>query len=77
MNMKMQNLKPNLKEEKGTIWTFFFFNLLCFDGFAYLPYIWRLECKRKQKTKAEKMTISNCHQGITIELFYYLYSFSN
>ena len=23
--MKMQNLKPNLKEEKGTIWTFFFF----------------------------------------------------
>ena len=76
--MKMQNLKPNLKEEKGTIWTFFLIFFVFMDLLIYLIFRgWSARENKKQKRKAEKMTISNCHQGITIELFYYLYSFSN
>ena len=34
--MKMQNLKPNLKEEKGTIWTFFLIFFVFMDLLIYL-----------------------------------------
>ena len=51
--MKMQNLKPNLKEEKGTIWTFFF---LIFFVLMDLPiYLifggWSARENKKQKQK--------------------------
>ena len=47
MNAKMQNLKPNLKDNKRTIWIIFF--LIFLLSWIYLIFRgW--SCKRKQKT---------------------------
>ena len=65
--MKMQNLKPNLKEEKGTIWTFFLIFFVFMDLLIYLIFRgWSARENKKQKQKkwpfpiVIKESLQNC-----------------
>ena len=52
MNAKMQNLKPNLKDNKRTIWIFFFFLIFLLSWIYLIFRGW--SWKRKQNTKTKR-----------------------
>ena len=73
MNAKMQNLKPNLKDNKRTIWIFFF-KSSCFHGFTlYLE----VGVERENKIQKQKRTIFQWLSRNDCKIVLLFVSFSN